>query len=246
MTNVTRRRNLVLADAVSRTPRAQVDVALVLAVDSSGSISKERLLMQIQGYTGALRNPQFVDAVQGGNHGRIALTYVTWTDARRQDQVVGWRVVQDAASAGGFAKAIEDALLPLPGWTSISGAIDFCTGLLIGSGFMATRRVIDISGDGSNNDGRPVTEARDAAVAAGVTINGLPITEVEPGLEQYYRDNVIGGPDAFVVVAKDTGSFGEAVLRKLLVEVAGVEKGNTPTQARRRFAGDGVRRRAAT
>lgn len=221
MTNVTSRRSFILAEAVSRSPRDSVDVALVLAVDSSGSISKERLMLQIQGYTGALRNPSFVQAVQSGNHGRIAITYVTWTDARRQDQVVGWRVVQDAASADGFAKSIEEALLPVPGWTSISGAIDFCTGLVIGSGFMAPRRVIDISGDGSNNDGRPVTEARDAAVAAGVTINGLPITEVEPGLEQYYRENVIGGPDAFIVVAKSTDSFGEAVLRKLLVEVAG-------------------------
>jgi hypothetical protein len=87
---------------------------------------------------------------------------------------------------------------------------------------MATRRVIDVSGDGANNDGRPVTEARDAAVAAGVTINGLPIVEVEPDLEKYYRENVIGGSDAFVVVARDTASFGQAVLRKLLVEVAGL------------------------
>jgi hypothetical protein len=217
-----RRRQAILADVVPREPRAEVDVALVLAVDSSGSISTERLLMQIRGYTGALRNPSFIDAVRAGNHGQIALTYVTWTDARRQDQVVGWRVIRDTAGADAFAKAIETALLPVPGWTSISGAIDFCAGLLIGSGFMATRRVIDISGDGSNNDGRPVTEARDAAVAAGITINGLPIVEVEPDLEAYYRGNVIGGPDAFIVVARDTGSFGEAVLRKLLVEVAGM------------------------
>jgi hypothetical protein len=224
MPNVTRRRlvggGAVPVDIVRRDPRATVDVALVLAVDSSGSISKDRLLMQIQGYTNALRHSSFVEAVRFGNHGRIALTYVTWTDARRQEQVVGWRVIQDPPGAEAFAREIEDALLPLPGWTSISGAIDFCTGLLIGSGFMAMRRVIDISGDGQNNDGRPVTEARDAAVAAGITINGLPIIEVEPGLEQYYRENVIGGPDAFIVVARDSGSFGEAVLRKLLVEVS--------------------------
>ena len=134
-----------------------------------------------------------------------------------------WRVIGDQASAYGFAKAVQDALRPLPGWTSISGAIDFCTGLLLNNGYIATRRVIDISGDGANNDGRPVTEARDAAVAAGVTINGLPIIEVEPNLEEYYRDNVIGGPDSFVVVARDSGAFGAAVLRKLLVEVAGIE-----------------------
>jgi hypothetical protein len=216
------RRQVVLADVVSNGPRAEVDVALVLAVDSSGSISQDRLLMQMRGYTSALRHPSFIEAVRGGNHGRIALTYVTWTDARRQEQVVGWRVIGDSAGAEDFARSIETAILPGPGWTSISGAIDYCVGLSIGNGYMATRRVIDVSGDGANNDGRPVTEARDAAVAAGVTINGLPIVEVEPDLEKYYRENVIGGSDAFVVVARDTASFGQAVLRKLLVEVAGL------------------------
>ena len=209
------------ADAVERGPRAEVDVALVLAVDSSGSISEQRLAMQIQGYVGALRHPAFIEAIRGGRRGCIGLTYVTWTDARRQDQVVPWRVIADQAGAFAFAQAMQDALRPLPGWTSISGAIDFCTGLLMTCGFVATRQVIDISGDGANNDGRPVTEARAAAVAAGVTINGLPIIEVEPDLEAYYRDNVIGGPDSFVVVARDSSAFGAAVLRKLLVEVAG-------------------------
>ena len=209
-------------DMVDRAPRAAVDVALVLAVDSSGSISEQRLTMQIQGYIDALRHPSFVEAVGGGRRGQIGLTYVTWTDARRQEQVVPWRVIKDQLSANAFAQAVHDALRPLPGWTSISGAIDFCTGLLMSCGYIATRRVIDISGDGANNDGRPVTEARDAAVAAGVTINGLPIIEVEPNLEQYYRDNVIGGPDAFVVVASESAAFGAAVLRKLLVELAGI------------------------
>jgi hypothetical protein len=213
----------VPVDAVERTPRAEVDVALVLAVDSSGSISEQRLAMQIQGYIDALRHPAFIEAIRGGRRGRIGLTYVTWTDARRQDQVVPWRVIADQSSALAFAQAIHDALRPLPGWTSISGAIDFCTGLLLSNGYIATRRVIDVSGDGANNDGRPVTEARDAAVAAGVTINGLPIVEVEPNLEQYYRDNVIGGPDSFIVIARDTGAFGTAVLRKLLVEVAVIQ-----------------------
>ena len=212
----------VPVDMVDRAPRAAVDVALVLAVDSSGSISEQRLTMQIQGYVDALRHPSFVEAVEGGRRGQIGLTYVTWTDARRQEQVVPWRVIKDQLSANAFAQAIHDALRPLPGWTSISGAIDFCTGLLLSCGYVATRRVIDISGDGANNDGRPVTEARDAAVAAGVTINGLPIIEVEPNLEQYYRDNVIGGPDAFVVVAGESAAFGSAILRKLLVEVAGI------------------------
>ena len=118
---------------------------------------------------------------------------------------------------------MRDSLRPLPGWTSISGAIDFCTGLLLSSGYVAQRRVIDISGDGANNDGRPVTDARDAAVAAGVPINGLPMLDVEPNLDTYYRENVIGGPDSFIVVAREAGAFGAAVLRKLLVEIASNE-----------------------
>jgi hypothetical protein len=215
------------ADAVGLAPRAEVDVALVLAVDSSGSISQQRLTMQIQGYIDALRHPSFIEAVHGGRRGRIGLTYVTWTDARRQEQVVPWSVIGEPSHAEAFAQAIQAALLPLPGWTSISGAIDFCTNLLLSCGYVATRRVIDISGDGANNDGRPVTEARDAAVAAGVTINGLPIVEVEPDLERYYRDNVIGGPDSFVVVVRDSAAFGAAVLRKLLVEVAGIQPAGT-------------------
>ncbi len=214
---------VVPTDAVERAPRAEVDVALVLAVDSSGSVSEQRLMLQIQGYLDAIRHPSFTEAVRGGLRGRIGLTFVTWTDARRQDQTVPWTVIESKDSAYRFAEAVQSALRPLPGWTSISGAIDFCTGLLLSCGYVATRRVIDISGDGANNDGRPVTEARDAAVAAGVTINGLPIVEVEANLEEYYRDNVIGGPDSFIVVARDTGAFGAAVLRKLLVEVAGTQ-----------------------
>jgi len=210
------------ADATGRTPRGAVDVALVLAIDSSGSVSEDRLRLQISGYLDALRHPGFIEAVRGGRHGRIATTFVEWSDVRRQDQAAGWSVIEDEASAHEFAQAISDALRPLPGWTSISGAIDYSVKLLMESGYLAGRRVIDISGDGTNNDGRPVTAARDAAVAAGVTINGLPIIEVEPNLAAYYRDNVIGGPDSFVVIARDIDSFAEAVLRKLLVEVAGL------------------------
>src|SRR5690242_18800769 len=125
---------------------ALVDVALVLAIDGSGSISKERLMLQIGGYMDALRHPAFIDAVRSGNHGRIALTFVEWTDARRQDQVVGWRLIETSADANTFAQSIQDAMLPLPGWTSISAAIDFSAKLFAHPGFVASRRVIDISG----------------------------------------------------------------------------------------------------
>ena len=197
-----------------------VDVALVLAIDVSGSVSEGRMLLQRQGYSDALCHPGFVEAVRSGPTGRVALTFVQWSEARRQEQSVAWRVIEDAATARQFADAITAADRPMPGWTSISAAIDFSARLIAASGFTAERKVIDVSGDGSNNDGREVTAARDDAVAAGITVNGLPIVEVEPGLDDYYRRNVIGGPDAFVVVARDTDAFAEAVLRKLLVEIA--------------------------
>jgi len=203
-------------------PGVTVDVALVLAIDVSGSVSEQRMLLQRQGYIAALRHPGFIGAVQSGPTGRIALTFVQWSEARRQNQAVEWRLVHDAASAEQFAEAMADAEHPMPGWTSISAAIDFSARLIAASGITAVRKVIDISGDGSNNDGREVTAARDDAVAAGITVNGLPILEVEPGLDDYFRRNVIGGPGAFVMVARDIGSFADAILRKLLVEVAGL------------------------
>jgi hypothetical protein len=199
---------------------ATVDVALVLAIDVSGSVSNARMMLQRQGYSDALCHPGFVEAVRSGPAGRVALTFVQWSEARRQEQSVEWRLIEDAATARQFAQAIAAADRPMPGWTSISAAIDFSARLIAGSGLAAQRKVIDVSGDGSNNDGREVTAARDDAVAAGITVNGLPIVEAEPGLDEYYRRNVIGGRGAFAVVARDIDAFAEAVLRKLLVEVA--------------------------
>jgi hypothetical protein len=217
---VSGRRPIVLPAVVAA--RQEVDSAVVLAIDVSGSVSEERLRLQRQGYMDALRNPGFRDAVRGGPLGRIALTFVQWSDVRRQDQSVGWHVIQDKESAEAFAEAIMKAQLPQPGWTSISGAIDFSVRLLTSAPFDTDRRIIDISSDGSNNDGRDPAAARDDAVAAGVTINGLPITEIEPGLDSYYRANVIGGSNAFLIPVHDFTSFTEALLRKLLVEISGM------------------------
>ena len=215
-----RQPTLVATPRLATQAGATVDVALVLAIDVSGSVSDARMMLQRQGYSDALCHPSFVEAVRSGPTGRVALTFVQWSEARRQEQSVAWRVIKDAATAQQFAQAIADADRPMPGWTSISAAIDYSVGLFANSGLEAERKVIDISGDGRNNDGREVTAARDDAVAANITVNGLPIVEVEPGLDDYYRRNVIGGPGAFVVVARDIGAFAEAVLRKLLVEVA--------------------------
>ena len=200
-----------------------VDVALVLAIDVSGSVSQDRIRLQRQGYSDAMRHPGLVHAVQSGPLGRVAVTFVQWSEARRQDQAVKWQVVDDTASAHRFADAIGNADVPMPGWTSISAAIDFSARLLGDCGYRADRKVIDVSSDGANNDGREVTAARDDALAAGIIINGLPNVEVEPGLDDYYRQNVIGGPGAFVMVVQDIADFSEAVLRKLLVEIAGTE-----------------------
>jgi len=215
--------------ATAATPPAanQVDVALVLAIDVSGSVSEARITLQRQGYINALRHPRLIDAVRSGRTGRIALTFVQWAEAERHEQSVGWQVIHDVATAARFADAIAAADRPNPGWTSISGAIDYSVQLIRDNRVTAERRVIDISGDGTNNDGRDVTAARDDAIAAGITINGLPSIEVEPGLAEYYRRNVIGGPGAFVVIARDTASFGTAVLRKLLVEIAGPVRGSS-------------------
>jgi len=208
------RRRARAAIRVAAAADVVVDVAVVLAVDVSGSVSDDRIRLQRRGYSEALRHPGFVAAVRSGPTGRMAMTFVQWSEARRQEQTIAWRLIDDAASAADFAASITGAQIPMPGWTSISAAIDFSARLFPASGLQAQRKVIDVSGDGSNNDGRPVTDARDDAVAAGITINGLPIVEVEPKLDEYYRRNVIGGPGAFIEVARDTGAFSEAVLRK--------------------------------
>jgi hypothetical protein len=199
-----------------------VDLALVLAIDTSGSISNERLAMQLGGYVQAFRQPGLVRAIQAGNCGQIAVTFVSWSDYQRQFQEVPWTVLSDQISAVAFSNAIAHAIPPTPGWTSISGAIGFSAHLLGALPVQADRRVIDISGDGPNNDGPPPGAARDAAIAAGITINGLPILEVDPHLDRYYRSQVIGGPNAFLLVARNRVRFAEAVLRKLLIEIAGI------------------------
>ena len=200
-----------------------VDLALALAVDSSGSISNEDLALQFDGYIRAITSGAFINAVRSGLHGTIALTFVTWSSAGRQDQVVPWMRIDGMSAARQFAARLLRAPGPVPGFTSISGAIDYARQKLSVCGYAFTRQVIDISGDGSNNDGRSVTEARDEAIAAGITINGLPIVHLEPDIAAYYSENVIGGDSAFVTVAKDIGSFHAAVLEKFVAEIAQVD-----------------------
>jgi hypothetical protein len=205
-------------------PPAQPDVALalVLAVDASGSVSMGRFELQKQGYAAAFRNPRVLNSIRSLATQSIAVSMMQWTGPRLHVVVVDWTLIKDEASANGFAAAIEAAPRQLfGGGTSISGAIDYGRLMLTQSPFHPIRRVIDISGDGSNNSGRPVTQARDEAVNDGVAINGLPILSVEPLLDRYYYDNVIGGPGAFSVPAENYDTFADAILKKLITEIAG-------------------------
>jgi len=199
---------------------ADVDLLLVLAIDASGSLSDARITLQREGHARAIASPALINAILAGPLGRVGLTVVEWSNQDRQIQTVPWTVIADAACAQHFADALMRAPRPVPGFTSISGAIDGAARLIARAPHESTRRVIDISGNGINNDGRDVVRARDDAVASGITINGLPILDADPRLDEYFAQEVIGGPRAFTVIARDIGSFSEAVLRKLVTEIA--------------------------
>lgn len=207
---------------------ASVDVELVLAVDVSRSMDESEFALQREGYAEALRHPDFIAAVKAGSHGRILLTYFEWSGAAQPDSIVDWMVIDSAEGAAEFALRIENR--PDAGsryGTSISQAIDFGSGLISANTIKGERKVLDVSGDGPNNLGRMVTEARDAAVAQGIVINGLPML-VSPSrtfrdLDRYYADCVIGGPGAFVLPVNDIAEFATAIRRKLILEVSGLQ-----------------------
>jgi hypothetical protein len=209
--------------ALARPAQAQsaVDLDLVLAVDASFSVNQARFELQRNGYAAAFRDRRVIEAIAAGAHGAIAVTMVQWTGPELHAVVVPWTLVHDRASAlalAGKIAAVERRLFR--GGTSLSGAIDYSMTLLAASPYRGDRRVIDISGDGSNNRGRPASEARDEAVKQGVVINGLPILAVESGLDTWYQDNVVGGPGSFLVVAQTFDDFADAIVTKLLNEIA--------------------------
>jgi hypothetical protein len=214
---------LLLAVSAGAPARAAppVDLALVLAVDASRSVDSEEFDLQRLGYAKAFRNPQVIDAIRGGSVGSIAVTYFQWSGPHVQYLAVPWSVLSDRGDIAAFADAIEHSdRVVFGGGTSVSGAIDYGAALLAEVPAEPARRVIDISGDGSNNNGRLPTYARDEAVAAGITINGLTILNDEPLLDRYYFANVIGGPGSFVVPTSDYETFAEAILSKLIREIA--------------------------
>jgi hypothetical protein len=211
----------VCAPAFAQIP---VDLQLVLAVDASGSVDQRRFELQQQGYVAAFRDPRVLRAIQSGAAQAIAVTMVQWTGPALQLQVLPWTVIKDATTAQAFAGAIAATPRQLfSGGTSLSGVIDYAVPLLLDSPLQGTRRVIDISGDGANNRGRSAASARDDAVRAGIVINGLPILALEPDLDRYFSDHVIGGPGAFVIAAQSYETFAEAVIRKLIREMAANE-----------------------
>ncbi len=230
---------LLLASMISRAEAridTPVDLELALAVDISRSIDAEEALLQRQGYIEAFRDPEVIRAIRSGMLRRIAVIYFEWAGMTLPEVVVGWTLIEDEAGALAFAEALGRIAPNAARRTSISRAIDFALPLFEGNGVEGTRRVIDVSGDGPNNWGDLVTEARDRAVAAGVTVNGLPILDHGgglfssfniPDLDLYYRDCVIGGPGAFVVVAADFTDVARAVRRKLILEIAGPGPGQT-------------------
>lgn len=227
--------------------QSEVALTLVLAVDASGSVSNDRFDLQKQGYAAAFRNRQVLNAIRSLSPQSIAVTMVQWTGPELHVQTVDWTLVADEASVNALADAIERSKRQLfGGGTSISGAIDYSRVLLTAAPFRGIRRVIDVSGDGANNRGRAVTSARDEAVDDGVSINGLPILSLEPDLDRYYYDYVIGGPGAFMIPAKDYDTFADAILKKLITEIAGIAPGTTGgVSLARRAIADRARRSAA-
>jgi hypothetical protein len=201
-----------------------VDLALILAIDVSGSVNAERWELQRRGYQAAFKSPEVLQSILSGPHKAIAVTMVEWSGVNHQQQVVAWTVISDELSAETFSSLMAEAPRVYSDWTAISAALDFCAPLFRRSGVTPGRRIIDLSGDGVNNAGRPINDARDEIVAQGIIINGLPILSDYEFLDGYYEEHVIGGVGAFMVVVKDYSSFSQAVLAKLVREIAGNEE----------------------
>jgi hypothetical protein len=210
----------------------KVDLLLVLAADVSRSVDERKFQLQRQGYVAALADRRVLDAIRSGPNRRIAVTFVEWSGEGNERVVINWTAIGDDATAKRFGDQLLEAPRSFSDRTSISGGIDFAMAQFALAPFQAAHRTIDVSGDGTNNAGRDVTAARDEAVGKGLTINGLPILSDNPmpwnpvhtnppgGLEKYYRNNVIGGPNAFVMVARNFDSFGKAIVNKLIAEVS--------------------------
>lgn len=225
--------------ALAMTPKAfaaeQVDLLLVLAADVSRSVDQPKFQLQREGYAAAISDPRVLEAITSGAKKRIAICFVEWSGMGAQKVVIDWTLIGDAATARQFGDQLLEAPRSFADRTSISGGIDFSLAQFERAPFESRRKTIDVSGDGTNNSGRDVSQARDEALAKGVTINGLVILSERPlpwnpehtnppgGLGKYYKDNVTGGAGSFVMIAENFNSFGMAILNKLIAEIADVE-----------------------
>jgi hypothetical protein len=208
-----------------------VDVELIIAVDVSYSMDPDEQALQREGYSEALTSRPFIDAIRRGPNGRIAATYFEWAGVNEQRVIVSWQIIDGPEAADAFVQELNKAPIRRVSRTSISGALAFANTLFEQTSFRGLRRVIDVSGDGTNNQGPLIETVRDETVAKGITINGLPIMLKEPNagfldipnLDQYYEDCVIGGPGSFIVPAREREQFVEAIRKKLLLEIAGLK-----------------------
>jgi hypothetical protein len=214
-----------------------VDLLLVLAADVSRSVDSRKFQLQREGYAAALANPRVLEAIQSGRRGRIGILFLEWSGFGSQKVVIDWMLIDGPKAAQAFGDRLLESPRSFADRTSISGGIDTAVTELARAPFSSERRTIDVSGDGTNNAGREITQARDEALALGITINGLVILSETPlpwnpehtnppgGLTKYYRDNVTGGPGSFVLEAKDFESFGEAIVKKMIAEIADAGQG---------------------
>ncbi|HEU4661022.1 MAG TPA: DUF1194 domain-containing protein [Pseudolabrys sp.] len=235
MTRLSRRTMLLLplTAVLPASANEPVDLLLVLAADVSRSVDHDKFELQRRGYATALADRRVLNAIASGAQGSIAICFVEWSGLFSQKVVVGWTKVDGPKAAQEFGDRLLESPRSFADRTSISSGIDFAAAQFANAPFSSPRQKIDVSGDGTNNAGRDVTAARDETIAQGITINGLAILSDHPmpwnpahtnppgGLAKYYQDNVIGGPGAFVLVAKDFNSFGEALINKLVAEIAG-------------------------
>jgi hypothetical protein len=227
-----------------------VDLELILAVDVSGSVDAIEAKLQREGYIAAMTSDKVINAIKSGPYRRIAVAYVEWAGEQYQQTIMPWTVIENLQDAQSFMSKVADSPYVAIRWTSISAAIDYSRNLFAQSPYEGTRRVVDISGDGKNNHGREVADARAEALAAGIVINGLPILNSrsgaydnggprgwpsDPDLDTYYQTQVIGGPGAFMVPAESFDTFSEAVKSKLMREIAGIPPG-IPIEGDRQFA----------
>jgi hypothetical protein len=224
----------LIALSLSSVTRAAepVDLLLVLAADVSRSVDADKFKLQREGYAAAISDKRVLDAIRAGRNHRIAILYLEWSGLGNQKVVIDWTPIDGPKAAQEFGDQLLESGRSFADRTSISGGIDFAVAQLARAPFFAERHTIDVSGDGTNNAGRDVTQARDEALALGITINGLVILSERPlawnpehtnppgGLANYYRVNVAGGPGSFVLEAKDFGSFGQAIVKKMIAEIA--------------------------